>query len=88
MPILSDLLVSRGVDPASLENYKRCDICRRHGPKVLKSYACTEEVCRELWGDLADRHWKSTDQRKKDIRGELQAVARTLLNRILGRNNI
>ena len=88
MPILSDLLLSRGVKPDSLENYERCEICRKHGPAVLPSYVCSEEVCRELWGDLADRHWKKKEQRKKDIRADIQALARTLLNRILGRTKI
>ena len=69
MPILSDLLVARGIKPAQLEKRKRCEICRKNGPALRKSYACTETICRELWGDLADAHWRKMEPGERNEKG-------------------
>ncbi len=86
MQILSDLLISRGIDPERLERHKRCEVCRRNGPQLYEGYACSERVCRDLWGDLADRHWtKAGKPRKKDIKEVFSELAGTLLEGIFGR---
>ncbi len=87
MQILSDLLVSRGIDPAGLERHERCDVCRKNGPDLYQDYQCIEAVCRDLWGDLADLHWKKApSEEKRDIREVLRGVPKTLLDTVLRRN--
>jgi hypothetical protein len=61
LPILSDLLISRGIDPAGLDKHKRCDVCRKHGPDLHPDYSCSKPVCSTLWGDLADIYWKESE---------------------------
>lgn len=89
MQVLSDLLISRGIDPAGLENYRRCEICRMHGPELHKEYQCNENVCRDLWGDLARLHWEKPSEEdnkeKKDIKEVFRDQTKTLLNTVLGR---
>jgi len=84
--ILSDLLISRGIDPVALDKQKRCEVCRSNGPRLHENYACSEGVCRGLWGDLADLHWaKAGGRRKKDIKEVFRDVRGTLLDKTLGR---
>jgi len=84
--ILFDLLISRGIDPAALDKHKRCEICRSNGPQVHRNYVCSEGVCRDLWGHLADLHWAKTGKkRKKDIKEVFRDVAGTLLEKTMGR---
>ena len=74
MQILADLLIARGIKPAQLEKHKRCEICRKNGPALHESYACTETICRELWGDLADAHWKKmepVEPKEKGVMGKI-----------------
>ena len=73
MPILSDLIISRGIDPSALDKHKRCDICRKNGPEILNDYRCCEEVCRKLWGDLAELHWKESEPVDGDSRGSIRS---------------
>ena len=72
MQILSDLLISRGIDPAGLDKHKRCDICRKHGPDLHQDYSCSEPICRILWGDLADLHWKESASEEKGSSSSLR----------------
>ncbi len=87
MQILADLLISRGIKPSQLSKHKRCDMCRECGPGLLESYACTESVCAELWGDLALDHWKRASKpAKRDIREVFRDVPNALLDAVLRRN--
>ena len=83
MQILADLLIARGIKPAELDKQKRCDICRRHGPLLRDDYACTETICRELWGDLADAHWKKAEPDERDGKGVMEKIGDQL--RLRGR---
>ncbi len=86
MNLLSHLLLSRGIDPSSLEKEERCRICRKYGPQLDDQYECSEQVCYELWGDLSMLHWeKESDEEKKDIRDVFRGATETLLDTFLGR---
>ncbi len=85
MPILSDLLISRGIKPSRLDKQKRCDICRRHGPELYEGYQCNERVCGDLWGELSDLHWRSQQTGTKKSRGILGNTPANLLDRFLGK---
>jgi len=61
LPILSDLLISRGIDPVGLDKHKRCDVCRKHGPDLQEDYSCSKNVCTMLWGELAEIYWKEPE---------------------------
>lgn len=83
MQILADLLIARGIKPSELDKQRRCDICRKYGPLLRDDYACTETVCRELWGDLADAHWKKAEADRRDEKGVVEKIGDQL--RLRGR---
>jgi hypothetical protein len=87
LQILSDLLISRGINPATLEKHKRCEICRENGPGLHEGYECSEGVCRDLWGELASPYWKTpASEEKKDIKELFRDRTKTFLNAVLGRS--
>lgn len=87
MQLLSDLLISRGIDPSTLEKDERCRICRIHGPELHDNYECSEEVCHDLWGELGRLHWETnTEREKKDIKEVFRESTKAVLDTVLGRN--